>query len=236
MSELISIDGDLRKENILIHLYYMILDDFDNNPKYYDYSESVIEPVTQKIKSNFTLKNIKFDDVVENFREFYWHKLSIDPTKIRPSGEALTRRILQNKKLPKINYFVDGYNWASAATRIPIGAYDLSKFSGAISLRHAKSGEKFLAIGGKRIELTGNELITIADDGTILSQFPYRDANETKITKKTRRILVTLLGIDGIAKLELFNAANLVVEYLRKCKLPQASTFKASEPVYVSNF
>jgi DNA/RNA-binding domain of Phe-tRNA-synthetase-like protein len=236
IEKIFKISDDLIKKDIKIHLFYTIFENFNNNPVSYDFSDSIINPETKEITNKYTIDNIKDDPIIAAYREFYWKYMSIDPTKIRPSGEALIRRILQGKELPKINYFVDAYNWASAVSLIPVGAYDLDKFKGIIELRGAKAGEKFYAIGDKEVVLKGNELITISNNGTILSQFPYRDAEITKVTENTHRILVLSLGIEHVSKEALMNGINLTIMFLKKCKIPIETDFRVSEPIYVTNF
>lgn len=231
-----SIHPELNQKGIKIHLFYFILEEFDNDLRAYDYLKSVIMPETEKIKKKYTIENIKDDLIVKEYRKFYWDFLKIDPTKIRPSGEALIRRILQGKELPKINYFVDGYNWASAVSRIPIAAHDLDKFQLPIELRFAKEGEKFQAIGNKEIILNGNELITVSSDGTILSQFPYRDCEKTKVTEKTRKIFVACYGVESVPKTEIKKSIDFIIEFLTKGIQNKDRTFHYSEPKYLSNF
>ena len=110
---IVQIDDKLAENGVNVHLWYVILKNFDNTIKDYDYSDSVILPETKRINNQYTIENIKEDLIIAAYRSFYWKHLKIDPTKIRPSGEALVRRILQGKKLPKISYFVDAYNWGS---------------------------------------------------------------------------------------------------------------------------
>ncbi|MHA1340287.1 MAG: B3/B4 domain-containing protein [Promethearchaeota archaeon] len=236
------IDKSLAENGFKIHVVYFEISNFNNSISNYSYEKYVVAPKTDEIKKNYELKTLKDDPIIKIYRQFYWAKLKIDPTKIRPSGEALIRRVLQGKKLPTINRFVDAYNWASAVSKIPIGAYDMDKFEGNITLRKANKGEEFLAIGNKKITLKGNELITCDEIGTILSQFPYRDADKTKITNKTKNIFVACLGVEGISKKDLMAAANRTILFLKKCEFPdmenseKLNNFLISEINYNSNF
>ncbi len=223
-------------KKIKIHLYYIVLDNFDNNPLNYNYQNSIIEPETKKIWENYTIDNVKDNPIIAAYRKFYWQHLKIDPTKIRPSGEALVRRLLQGKKLPKINYFVDGYNWASAVSLIPIGAYDMDTYNGSIELRFAHKNEKFLAIGGKERVMKGNELITVDKEGLILSQFPYRDADSTKVTKNTKKIIITSLGVENVPKEAVKQGLELTIDFLKRCELPNEPNFTISTMEYLSNY
>src|SRR5262249_44426003 len=47
-----------------------------------------------------------------------FHRLDIDPTKTRPSSEALLRRVLQGKGLPRVNLAVDVCNLCSLEHQI----------------------------------------------------------------------------------------------------------------------
>ncbi|MHA1112622.1 MAG: B3/B4 domain-containing protein, partial [Promethearchaeota archaeon] len=170
------------------------------------------------------------------YRKFYWTHLKIDPTKVRPSGEALVRRILQGKKLPEISYFVDAYNWGSCSSLIPIGSYDLDTFSTPITIRYAKVGEKFAAIGGKERIMKGNELLTAGENDTILSQFPYRDSNVTKITQGTKKLIILSMGVEGVPKNALQHGINLTLEFLKKGMGSKKPQFIENDIVYVSNF
>src|SRR5512143_1530981 len=47
----------------------------------------------------------------------------IDPTRYRPSSEALARRVIQGKGLYAANTVVDVKNWCSLEERLPFGVY-----------------------------------------------------------------------------------------------------------------
>ena len=71
--------------------------------------EKFKEDIVQEIKTTYALETLKDNETFRKYRDFFW-KIDIDPTKIRPASEALIRRILQGKPLPRINTGVDAYN------------------------------------------------------------------------------------------------------------------------------
>jgi len=232
----VRIDDKLAENGVKVHLYYIILNDFDNTIKDYDLMESVILPETQRITNRYTIENIKEDPIISAYRTFYWTHLGIDPTKIRPSGEALVRRILLGNSLPKISYFVDAYNWGSCSSLIPIGSYDLDKFDIPITVRYAKKGEKYTAIGGKERDMKGNEIVTVGADELILSQFPYRDADSTKITQSTENIIILSMGVEGVPKDAVERGISLTLQFLESGIKIKTAKFSLSDEIYVSNF
>lgn len=179
----------------------------------YDFTPRILSIIDQ-ITHNHSLDSIKSNPVIQALRQFYWKKLKVDPTKTRPSSEALVRRVLQKKALPKISPFVDAYNWASAATLIPMGAYDLEKVKTPLELRFSQEGESFIPIG-KSEKILKQGILVLADTaGKIISQFPYRDSQNSKITPETRSVLLIACGVDGISQEILKNALAMTKENL----------------------
>lgn len=163
-------------------------------------------------------ENVKDIPIFRAYRDFYW-KVGIDPTKTRPAGEALTRRIVGGKDLPTINTLVDAYNIASAESHVAIAAFDLEKIStGSLWMRRARSGESFLGIGmGKSIVLNGIEVV-IEDQSNsdIIAVYPYRDSEATKVTEMTRHALMMMCGVPGITKEDLQRAKELTKRYVEE--------------------
>ncbi len=173
----------------------------------------LLAEVASKLREKFSLDDLKVHPIVRAYRDFYW-KIGIDPTKQRPSGEALVRRALRGK-VPSINNVVDAGNVASMETLVPIGLYDLDRVKGKLRLRYAKEGEQFVPIGGDEERLKGNQIV-LADDEKVLHVFPYRDSRLTMITEKTRNVLVVACGVAGVDAETIMNACSKASEYIVK--------------------
>jgi DNA/RNA-binding domain of Phe-tRNA-synthetase-like protein len=115
-------------------------------------------------------------------RELY-KKFGIDPTRVRPSSEALLRRMKKGEPLPRINSLVDVANALSVQLQVPVGLYDLGKVKGEeLVLRLGKSGESYVGIGKEKVNVSGR--ICVADaDGPIGN--PSADSARTMITTDT---------------------------------------------------
>ena len=168
-----------------------------------------------EIRNSYSIETVKDSPIFRAYRDFFW-SIGIDPTKTRPAAEALIRRILQGKELPRINTAVDAYNLASVKSHISVAAFDTSKLKGNLRLRFAKSGEKFTGIGMQcPIVLEGKELV-IEDTGTTepIAVYPYRDSDSTKITESTKEAIFIMCGAPGISLESLEKAKALVAEYM----------------------
>ncbi len=173
----------------------------------------VIETV-RRIAGRYGLKSLKDNPVVRAYRDFYW-RIGIDPTKQRPSSEALLRRVLRGRGFPNINNVVDACNLASIETLVPIGLYDMDLLEPPLVLRYARNGEVFKPIGGELYRLGPNEIV-IADGRRVIHVYPHRDSAETAITPKTRNVLVISLGAPLVSVNLVRKAAELTAAYIER--------------------
>ena len=157
----------------------------------------LLRAATEEVRATRSVERLKDEALFRAYRDFYW-TLGIDPTKTRPAGEALNRRVLNGNALPTINAFVDAYNAASLVTGVPIGCYDVDTLAGPLELREARAGEAFQALNDAEPKrLVGGELV-LADTRRIVNFYPYRDAAPTRITEKTTRAIVVACGAPGV--------------------------------------
>lgn len=171
--------------------------------------------VIEKIKEKYSLDLLKDDAMFRKYRDFFW-KIGIDPTKVRPASEALVRRILQNKPLPKINTGVDSYNLASIEKSIPLAAFDADKLYGHMNMRFATVGETFRGIGMKEDKVLKGGEVVVNDDRDIIAIYPYRDADYSKITETTKNIVLMSCGVPGVSEERVLEAGELAKSYLER--------------------
>jgi DNA/RNA-binding domain of Phe-tRNA-synthetase-like protein len=121
---------------------------------------------------------------VDRARELY-RRFGVDPTRVRPSSEALLRRLKKGEPLPRINSLVDVANAMSVQLQVPVGLYDLDKVKGdELVLRLGAEGETYVGIGKERVNVAGR--ICLADaEGPIGN--PSADSARTMITTDTER-------------------------------------------------
>jgi DNA/RNA-binding domain of Phe-tRNA-synthetase-like protein len=114
-----------------------------------------------------------------------YRRFGIDPTRVRPSSEALLRRLKKGEPLPRINSLVDVANSMSVQLQVPVGLYDLGKVQGdELVVRLGAEGESYTGIGKERVNVAGR--ICVADvDGPIGN--PTSDSARTMITTETER-------------------------------------------------
>ena len=128
------------------------------------------------------------EDATAATRTMY-KRCGIDPTKTRPSSEALLRRVRKGDPLPRVNGLVDIINWCSAETQIAFGLYDLGRVQPPITLRLGTSGEGYDGIRKDRVNVEGR--LTLADANGPFGN-PTSDSARTMTTPRTTEVLVVL--------------------------------------------
>jgi DNA/RNA-binding domain of Phe-tRNA-synthetase-like protein len=132
-----------------------------------------------------------------------YRRVGLDPTKTRPSSEALLRRVRKGDRLPRINTLVDICNWCSLEFQLPYGLYDLSTIVPPIDLRLGTEGEEYEGIRKDVVHVAGR--MTLADTRGPFGN-PTSDSARSMVTPSTARALCTVFApvelsaarIDGI--------------------------------------
>ncbi|MHA1861856.1 MAG: B3/B4 domain-containing protein [Candidatus Ranarchaeia archaeon] len=168
-------------------------------------SQALSGRIIEETRGNFKIESLKDNKIIRAYRDFYWRIVHVDPTKIRPAGEALIRRVLQGKNLPQISNVVDAYNLGSLLTCLSFGAYDYDRVQAPLVFRNAVEGEIFYGIGMKKPSILRQEMFVLADQNNPLCVYPYRDSDITKITNATRRLLLMAAGVPGIDENEIIS-------------------------------
>ena len=171
--------------------------------------------LVSEFRSHLRLESLKDEPSLRAYRDFYW-RVGIDPTKIRPASEALLRRVLQGKDLPRINTLVDAYNLASMRTRVSIAAFDSSRLHGDLLLRTARSGESFRGIGMEAPAVLRGHEVVVQDVQGLVAIYPYRDAEATKVTTETRDTVFMTCGVPGISQETLRGADATTKEFVER--------------------
>jgi DNA/RNA-binding domain of Phe-tRNA-synthetase-like protein len=116
-----------------------------------------------------------------------YRAVGLDPTKTRPSSEALLRRIVKGKPLYRVHPLVDLFNLVSVTAQLSVGLYDEAKIAGdKVTVRLGGESWGFEGIRRGRINVAGR-LCAADRDGPFGS--PTADSLRTSITDHTERAL-----------------------------------------------
>jgi DNA/RNA-binding domain of Phe-tRNA-synthetase-like protein len=139
--------------------------------------------------------------------------VGLDPTKHRPSNEALLRRALKGEPLYRINTLVDALNLASLRAQLPFGLYDWSRVEPPIVLRKGAAGEGYEGIRKGIVNVEGRPVLVDAK-GPFGN--PTSDSARTMITLETRAALVVAYAPAGYGAARLHRVLDATAELLTR--------------------
>jgi len=168
------------------------------------------EPLAQA--AEFARSAEEAADVTAAVRTMY-RRVGIDPTKTRPSSEALLRRVRKGDALPRINSLVDIVNWCSLESQLPFGLYDSANIHGRVSLRLGREGEEYAGIRKDVVHVAGR--LTLADDEGPFGN-PTSDSARTMVTTATTSALVVIFAPAGLSMSVLNRALALTSDRVRR--------------------
>jgi DNA/RNA-binding domain of Phe-tRNA-synthetase-like protein len=151
--------------------------------------------VCEEARKRLQLKNLSTDPTVSALRKRF-REAGTDPTRYRPSSEALLRRVLKGDELPAISPLVDINNCLSVELAVPCCVMAHGTFRPPFVFRAGRAGELYESLRGP-FRLEGRPLLC-DPDGPL--DTPITGNEKVKVTSETARAwLVAYLPSEVLA-------------------------------------
>ncbi len=136
--------------------------------------------VAGRLRAHWTPADLGEDPAVGALRRLF-KAAGTDPSRYRPSSEALLRRLLKGEELPAIHPLVDLNNQLSIELRVPSCVMRDGSFGFPVTLRAGAPGEVLDSMRGA-LDLAGKPLLADAQGpfGT-----PITDSHRVKVLPET---------------------------------------------------
>jgi DNA/RNA-binding domain of Phe-tRNA-synthetase-like protein len=148
----------------------------------------LMDGVCDRKRREFTVETLAEAEPTRAVRAMF-RAWGVDPSKYRPSSEALLRRVVQGKGLYRVLNVVDIGNVGSIETGWPYGCYDRSRLRPPIVFRDGAAGETYEGIGKRTWHLAGRPVLADAD-GPFGS--PISDSTRSMITESAQSVLAII--------------------------------------------
>jgi DNA/RNA-binding domain of Phe-tRNA-synthetase-like protein len=136
--------------------------------------------VVRKARESLTAENLASHPPVAGMRRLF-KAAGCDPTRYRPSAEALLRRVLKGEELPALHPLVDLNNCLSVTLAVPCCVMREGTFASPLVLRAGREGESYESLRGP-FNLAGKPLLT---DSTGPLDTPITGNERVKIVEDT---------------------------------------------------
>ena len=173
-------------------------------------------------RQKYNTESLKAMQPIQATREVY-KRCGKDPSRYRPSGEALVRRMLKGQDLYQIDTAVDLINLASMAFGYSIGGFDADKIvGGRLTLGIGREGEPYEGIGRGTLNIAGLPVYRDAQGGI---GTPTSDHERTKLSLSSTHLLALVNGYDGNQS-QVMACAEYMQELLKKYAASDGGTIR----------
>ncbi len=147
-----------------------------------------IQVTCDQLRGELTVEQVAELTAVRAVRAMF-RAWGVDPSRYRPSSEALLRRVVQGKGLYFISNVVDVCNLCSIESGLPFGLYDCAAVKPPIVFRLGATSETYVGIGKQTWHLAGRPVL-VDQEGPFGS--PISDSVRTMITESACEILAVI--------------------------------------------
>lgn len=170
----------------------------------------------EKVKQEWEGKKYKEDPVLAGFRDLHT-KVGRSNREYVASPEGLRWLFLERGRFPHINTLVDIYNLISIKTGLALGAHDVDKVQGNITLRLTKGDEIFVPLGKTEpVIIFPGEYGYVDDGNNVICRLEVLQVEPTKVTAESKDIFIIVEGNANTEKNYVEITAKEVCELITK--------------------
>ena len=193
--------------NLGLKIKFVIINGVDNSKKS-SYLSNNLNTLINKYK-NLDVEN---DSILVGFHKIH-EKGNISKRKNIPASENLIRLLKENNDIYNINPLVDIYNAISIDSKLCLGAHDIDKTDGNVTLRFHTGNENYNPLGDNtshKVKL--NEYSYIDDNNDILCRLEVRQVEKTKVTEESKNIFYIVEGNEETSDDYLLDVCNKIID------------------------
>ncbi len=164
----------------------------------------------------YTDYDYKNDPVFEGFYRLH-EKVGVPRRKNIPACENLVKLLLKKQELFAINKAVDIYNILSMRSKLALGAHDIDRFAGNVTLRLTDGSERFVPLGADEPKpVRAGEYSYIDDSNEIICHLEIRQVEKDKVTEDSRNIFYIVQGNEATPESLLQETAEELIRMTEK--------------------
>ena len=184
------------------------LDNHGENPAWAAYRDRRLEELFEK----YAELDVHADPILEGFNILH-DKTGVKRRKNIPASENLIKLLRKNHGMFYINRAVDIYNLISLESRLALGAHDIDRVEGNVTLRFTDGSERFVPIGQTEpVPVAPHEYCYCDDANEVLCRLEIRQVEKTKVDEAAQNVFYIVQGNEATPDALLYNTAQRIVE------------------------
>ena len=160
--------------------------------------------------------DVHADPILEGFNILH-DKTGVKRRKNIPASENLIRLLVKHQGMSYINLAVDIYNLISLESRLALGAHNMDKADGNVTLRFTDGTERFVPIGlGEPIPVRPHEYSYCDDANEVLCRLEIRQVEKTKVDEAAKNVFYIVQGNEATDESLLKETAQKIIDITAK--------------------
>lgn len=160
--------------------------------------------------------DVHADPILEGFNILH-DKTGVKRRKNIPASENLIRLLVKHQGMSYINLAVDIYNLISLESRLALGAHNMDKVDGNVTLRFTDGTERFVPIGlSEPIPVRPHEYSYCDDANEVLCRLEIRQVEKTKVDEAAKNVFYIVQGNEATDESLLKETAQKIIDITAK--------------------
>jgi DNA/RNA-binding domain of Phe-tRNA-synthetase-like protein len=206
---------DEKVTNLGLKIKAVIIENINNldaNEEFDIWRQEKINKLIAKYK-DYDIKN---DKVIEDFYRLH-QEVGVPRRKNLPASENLIKLLIKRSDLVSINKAVDIYNIISIESKLCLGAHDIDKISGNVTLKITDGTENYIPLGSEeQKKVSVGEYSFVDSDNDVICWLDIRQVDKTKVDNNTKNILYFIIGNNETSYEELDHVVKDIITYTTK--------------------
>jgi DNA/RNA-binding domain of Phe-tRNA-synthetase-like protein len=203
--------------DIGVKIVFLVIEGIDNtriSPEWMEKRKGIIANLLNDYKDI----DYHADPVLEGFHILH-DRAGVKRRKNIPASENLIRFLNKHGDVFFINQAVDIYNIISMKSKLALGAHDIDRVDGNVTLRFTDGTERFVPIGqSEPVSNNPHEYSYCDDANEVLCRLEIRQVEKTKVDEKTTNAFYIIQGNEATDnELLLATARKILDETIKYC-------------------
>lgn len=184
------------------------MDNHGVNDEWQAYRTAEIARLYEKYKDI----DVHADPVLEGFNILH-DNVGVKRRKNIPASENLIKLLVKHEDMFYINRAVDIYNIISLESKLALGAHNMDKTDGNVTLRFTDGTEKYVPLGmSETVSVAPHEYCYCDDSNEVLCRLEIRQVNKTAVDEDAVNVFYIIQGNEATPDDLLMQTAQKVID------------------------
>jgi DNA/RNA-binding domain of Phe-tRNA-synthetase-like protein len=194
-----------------VKIVFVVIQGLDNSKESYEWHahrEVLLNDLLERYKD----VDVHQDPILEGLNLLHDHT-GVKRRKNIPASENLIKLLQKHGSLTYINKVVDIYNLISLDSKLALGAHNIDRVSGNVTLRFTDGTERFVPLGQTEpVAINPHEYSYIDDSNEVLCRLEIRQVQKTLVDETARNVFYIVQGNDATSDELLHQTAQKIID------------------------